>query len=101
MTTSYRQSLIAAAVLGALSLTSAHAQTPDSVDTRIGTLKFEQGSPTEEAQGLRRDRLAAGRASLPVGLFGGFDVRAEPLPALSPGRPAPGTGERGDTGRAI
>jgi hypothetical protein len=36
----------AAVLAGALTLTSAHAQTPDSVQTRIGTLSFERGYPT-------------------------------------------------------
>ena len=40
--------VIAAALAGALAVTSAHAQTPDSVETRLGTLNFEQGFPTEE-----------------------------------------------------
>ncbi|MCV3243436.1 DUF1254 domain-containing protein [Mesorhizobium sp. ZC-5] len=48
MMTNYRKGLVAAAVVGALGLTGAYAQTPDSVDTRIGTLEFEQGFPTEE-----------------------------------------------------
>jgi hypothetical protein len=41
---------VAAALVGALAFTSAHAQTatPNSVKTRIGDLKFELGFPTEE-----------------------------------------------------
>ena len=63
------QDLIAAAIAGALAITSAHAQkppagakptpgfntkippkimTPDTVETRIGTLKFVDGVPTAE-----------------------------------------------------
>jgi hypothetical protein len=42
-----RRGLIAAAIACVLALTSAHAQTPDSVKTRIGTLNFERGFPTE------------------------------------------------------
>ena len=38
-----KQHLIAAAFAGALTFTSAHAQTPDSVQMRIGTLNFERG----------------------------------------------------------
>ncbi|MCV9943982.1 DUF1254 domain-containing protein [Rhizobium sp. BT-175] len=48
MTTNYKERLIAAAIVGALSVTSAQAQTPDSVNSRIGNLQFEQGFPTEE-----------------------------------------------------
>ena len=48
MKLSHKQHLIAAALAGALSLTSAPAQTPDSVQTRIGTLNFERGYPTPE-----------------------------------------------------
>jgi hypothetical protein len=40
--------LIAVAFAGALTLPSAHAQTHDSVQTRIGTLSFERGYPTPE-----------------------------------------------------
>ena len=62
-------------------LASAPAQdtTPDSVKTRIGDLKFERGYPTEEteAEALRRDRLPARRAVLPVGVSGGV-VRVHP-----------------------
>jgi len=43
-----KQNLIAAALAGALPLMSAHAQMPDSVQTRFGTLNFEKGFPTEE-----------------------------------------------------
>jgi hypothetical protein len=43
-----KQCLIAAALGGVLTLTSAYAQTSDSVQTRIGTLKFERGYPTAE-----------------------------------------------------
>ncbi|PZV37832.1 hypothetical protein B5V02_16350 [Mesorhizobium kowhaii] len=72
MTTRYRQGLIAAAVVGSLSLTSAHAQdktpgynhkipdkimTPDSVETRIGTLKFDDGVPTVETTQKVYDNL--------------------------------------------
>jgi len=39
---------VAATLGGALTVTSARAQAPDSVKTRIGDLKFEQGFPTEE-----------------------------------------------------
>jgi hypothetical protein len=40
--------LIASAFAGVLTLTSALAETPGSVETKIGTLKFENGFPTEE-----------------------------------------------------
>ncbi|WP_099511970.1 DUF1254 domain-containing protein [Microvirga ossetica] len=44
------KAIVAAALVGALAFTSAHAQTatPDSVKTRIGDLKFELGFPTGE-----------------------------------------------------
>jgi hypothetical protein len=44
--------LIAAAPAGAVSITSAHAQTttPDSVKTRFGDPKLERGFPTEETK---------------------------------------------------
>ena len=48
MKTSYLPILVAAALASALTLTSPHAQTPDSVKTRIGDLEFAQGFPTEE-----------------------------------------------------
>lgn len=44
----HKHNLIGAAFAGALSLTSAYAQAPDSVNTRIGTLNFKNGHPTEE-----------------------------------------------------
>ena len=40
--------VLVVALAGALVFTSAYAQAPDSVKTRIGTLTFEQGFPTEE-----------------------------------------------------
>lgn len=42
--------LISAALAASFTITSAHSQTttPDSVKTRVGDLKFEQGFPTEE-----------------------------------------------------
>ena len=40
--------LIAAVLVGALTIASARAQTADSVKTRIGTLSFENGFPSEE-----------------------------------------------------
>jgi hypothetical protein len=39
---------LAAVLTGALTLTSAYAQTPDSVQTRIGPLSFERGYPTAD-----------------------------------------------------
>jgi hypothetical protein len=48
MKTSHLPILISAALAGALTITSAGAQTPDSVKTRVGDLKFEQAYPTEE-----------------------------------------------------
>jgi hypothetical protein len=56
--------LIAAALAGALTITSAHAQTttPDSVKTRIGDLEFEQGFPTEETTHKLFDEMDYQRA---------------------------------------
>ena len=48
MKLAHKQAILAAALTGALALTSAHAQTPDSVNTRFGTLSFERGYPTPE-----------------------------------------------------
>jgi hypothetical protein len=57
------QDLIALAIAGALSITSAYAQTtPDSVETRIGTMKFERGYPTEETARKLFDELDYQRA---------------------------------------
>jgi hypothetical protein len=41
MKITHKQAVLAAALTGALTLTSAYAQTPDSVQTRIGKLSFE------------------------------------------------------------
>ena len=43
-----KQCLIATALAAASAFSSTHAETPDSVNTRIGALKFEKGFPTEE-----------------------------------------------------
>jgi hypothetical protein len=50
MKTSHRPIPIVAALVGALTILSTHAQTttPDSVKTRVRDLKFEQGFSTEE-----------------------------------------------------
>jgi hypothetical protein len=57
-----KQHLIAAALAGALALTSAYAQTPDSVGTRIGTLRFEKGYPTPETARKLYDEMDFQRA---------------------------------------
>lgn len=62
MTIRYRQGLIAAAVVGVLSLSGAHAQTPDSVETRIGKLTFERGYPTPETTTKIYDEMDYQRA---------------------------------------
>jgi hypothetical protein len=62
VTIKLKQVLIAAVLTGALTLTSAHAQTPDSVDTRIGTLSFERGFPTEETKRKAFDEIDYQRA---------------------------------------
>jgi hypothetical protein len=48
MKITHKQAVLAAALTSALTLTSAIAQTPDSVQTRIGMLSFERGYPTPE-----------------------------------------------------
>lgn len=59
-----RTKSITAALAGALTITSAHAQdtTPDSVKTRLGDLKFERGFPTEEAKQKVFDEIDYQRA---------------------------------------
>ena len=48
------QSVIAIGLVGALAFTSAYAQIPDSVKTRIGTLNFDRISDRgDHAQGIR------------------------------------------------
>ncbi|HMG05113.1 MAG TPA: hypothetical protein VK581_06595, partial [Chthoniobacterales bacterium] len=64
MKTSHLPKLLAATLAGALTIASAHAQTttPDSVKTRIGDLKFEQGFPTEETTHKLFDEMDYQRA---------------------------------------
>ncbi|CCV14361.1 DUF1254 domain-containing protein [Mesorhizobium sp. STM 4661] len=57
-----KHGLIATAVACVLTLAGAHAQVPDSVETRIGTLKFEHGYPTEETSRKLYDELDFQRA---------------------------------------
>ena len=60
-----KQNFIAAALAAALAITSAHAQqatTPDSVGTRIGTLRFEKGYPTPETAQKLYDEMDFQRA---------------------------------------
>jgi hypothetical protein len=47
---------------GALAITSARAETPDTVKTRIGTLNFESGYPTEETTRKLFDEMDYQRA---------------------------------------
>jgi hypothetical protein len=56
--------VIAAALAGTLSITSAYAQntTPDSVKTRVGDLKFERGFPTEKTTRKLFDEMDYQRA---------------------------------------
>lgn len=58
------KTLLAVALAGAFTITSAHAQTttPDSVKTRIGDLKFEKGFPTEETTKKLFDEMDYQRA---------------------------------------
>ena len=57
-----KQRLIVAALAGTLTLSGAHAQTPDSVETRIGTLSFEKGYPTPETARKLYDEMDFQRA---------------------------------------
>ena len=54
--------LIFAAIAGAMSTVTAHAQTPERVETRIGTLSFEQGYPTAETAQKLYDEMDFQRA---------------------------------------
>ncbi|PZV38532.1 DUF1254 domain-containing protein [Mesorhizobium kowhaii] len=89
MTILYRQGLIAAAVVGALSLTSTQAQdktpgyntkipekimTPDKVETSIGTLNFFDGLPSEATSQKVYDYLDTAR---------GVDTFLKGIPATS------------------
>src|SRR5688572_5376629 len=58
---SVRQQILIAAI-GALCTLTANAQTPDSVKTRIGDLKFERGFPTEETKQKVFDEIDYQRA---------------------------------------
>jgi hypothetical protein len=58
----HKQTVVAAVFIGALTLTGAHAQTPDSVQTRAGTLSFERGYPTPETTRKVFDELDYQRA---------------------------------------
>jgi hypothetical protein len=53
---------IVAALAGTLTLSSAHAQTPDSVETRLGTLSCEKGYPTPETARKLYDEMDFQRA---------------------------------------
>jgi len=57
-----KQTVLAALLTGALALTSAQAQTPDSVQTRIGTMSFERGYPTAETARKLFDEMDYQRA---------------------------------------
>ena len=57
-----KQNLIPAALASALAITSAHAQTPDRVETRIGPLSFERGYPTAETSRKLLDEMDYQRA---------------------------------------
>ena len=54
--------LIFAAIAGAMSTVTAPAQTPERVETRIGTLNFEQGYPTAETAQKLYDEMDFQRA---------------------------------------
>ena len=53
---------ITAALVSAVAITSAHAQAPGGVHTRIGDLAFEQGFPTEETARKLFDEMDYQRA---------------------------------------
>ena len=59
-----KQVLITAVLASTLSVTCAHSQdtTPDSVKTRLGTLSFERGFPTEETTRKLFDEMDYQRA---------------------------------------
>ena len=48
MRASHEQHLMVVALASALAVRGAYAQTPDSVQTRLGPLSFDKGFPTEE-----------------------------------------------------
>jgi hypothetical protein len=50
MKITHKHAVLAVALTGALTLTSAYAQTPDSVQTRAGALGFERGYLTPETR---------------------------------------------------
>ena len=54
--------LLSLAVASMITMTSAYAQTPPSVETRIGTLKFDQGYPTPETSKKLFDEMDFQRA---------------------------------------
>jgi hypothetical protein len=58
------RNILAAALMGALAMSSAHAQstTPDTVKTRIGDLTFQHGYPTEETKKKVFDEIDYQRA---------------------------------------
>jgi hypothetical protein len=64
MSTMRKHGIAAAALIGVLSTAGLHAQstTPDSVNTRIGAMKFERGYPTEETARKLFDELDYQRA---------------------------------------
>ena len=62
MKTSHLPILIAVALAGALTITNARAQMPDSLKTRIGILSFENGYPSEETARKLFDEMDYQRA---------------------------------------
>jgi hypothetical protein len=62
MKTAHKHAVLAAVLTVALPFTSAHAQTPDSVQTRIGTLNFENGYPSDETARKLFDEMDYQRA---------------------------------------
>jgi hypothetical protein len=70
-----KATLIVTDVVFASAITGAYAQdtTSDTVKTRLGDLKFEQGYPTEETKRKVFDEIdyQRCRADIPVGLSGG------------------------------
>jgi hypothetical protein len=62
MKITHTHAVLAAVITGALILPSALAQTPDSVQTRAGTLNFERGYPTPETTQKAFDEMDYQRA---------------------------------------
>jgi hypothetical protein len=80
---SHKQAVLAAVLTGALPFTSAYAQTPDSVQTRLGSLSFENGYPSEETARKLFDEMDYQRAVqaylLPIRQFRSSPFASRPM----------------------